>query len=128
MKGNNCSAEFLIMEHGGEIKNVFTNNHLRCSSNSKKFYKDLKIDDSILKSYLDLFQKHQDFIKVFANTERVGLSDQTWVMMGLYKDRDLDITNGLKKLQIHGYLSDTYDFLFEINFKLGYITSMGFHR
>lgn len=119
MKGNNCSAEFLIMEHGGEIKNVFTNNHLRCSSNSKKFYKDLKIDDSILKSYLDLFQKHQDFIKVFANTERVGLSDQTWVMMGLYKDRDLDITNGLKKLQIHGYLSDTYDFLFEINFKLG---------
>ena len=71
------------------------------------------------KSYLDLFQRHQEFIKVFANHESVSLSNQTWVMMGLYKDRDLNITDGLKTLQIHGYLSDTYNFIFDIYFKLG---------
>lgn len=117
--GNRSSAEFLIMEHDGEIKNALTNKHLQCASRYEEFYNRLSIDEKVLESYLDLFQKHQDFINTFSNPDTPSLSDQTWVMMELFKDRDLDITNGLKKLQIHGYLSDSYNFIFDINFKLG---------
>lgn len=119
IKGNKSSLEFVVIDSNGEIKN-FVNNRFCCTIFDKRYIcTRLDLDKDVLKSYLDLFQRHQEFIKVFANHESVSLSNQTWVMMGLYKDRDLNITDGLKTLQIHGYLSDSYNFIFDIYFKLG---------
>lgn len=119
IEGNNCSAEFRIVEGKDGIR-CSINNHFNHTIYDKGyFYKRLDIDPEILKSYLDLFSKHHEFIKLFTNNETVSLSDRTWVITRLYKDNYLNITDGLEKLEIYGYLSDTNNFIFEIYFKMG---------
>ena len=105
--GNNCSAEFTIMERKNEISCSLCNRFNHSIFDKDYFYEKLDIDPEILKSYLDLFSKHQEFIKLFTNNETVGLSDKTWVMIQLYKDNYLNITDGLEKLEVYGYLSDS---------------------
>ena len=114
------SAEFDIIEDNGIIRCRLHNDYNKSMNDPKYFSDALKIKPEVLKSYLDFCQRHQEFIKLFyAMRNSMPLSDGTWVMINMNRDIYFDLTNGLKDLCIHGYLSNTDDFIFDIYFKLG---------
>ena len=119
VKGNNDSAYFDIFEKNGDITNCIHNDYNKPSYDKNFFRKSLDIKSEILKSYLDLFEKHQEFIKIFNNAHRIALSDQSWVMVSFFGDNYLNITDGISQFNIHGYLCDSNNFIFDLHFKLG---------
>lgn len=118
LKGNNDSAYLTIREADGELKLRVHNDYNKSVWDKDYFSFTPSINEETARAYLDLFQKHQEFVKMYFTLRHLGLHSGCYIM-STYITEEFNLTEGMKQLEICGTFFNLKGLVFRMPFVIG---------